>query len=50
MPLTVLFAASDANWAAYNPALTTAFAEAGLDATLAALKAADFLQIVAAAQ
>ena len=34
MPLTVLFAASDANWAAYHPALTTAFAEAGLDATL----------------
>ena len=30
----VMLTASDANWAAYRPALTAAFAEAGLDATL----------------
>lgn len=34
MPLTVLFAASDANWAEYSAPLRHAFAEAGLDTTL----------------
>ena len=32
--LTVLFAASDANWAEYSNPLRTAIAEAGLTATL----------------
>ncbi len=32
--LTVLFAASDANWAEYAAPLRHAFAESGLDATL----------------
>lgn len=34
MPLTVLFAASDANWQAYSAPLRAAFAKAGLDAQL----------------